>query len=394
MYNINYLIDLGTHLYTYTHPHFQSIYENQSKIKFNFVKSQDENSNYDKYITNYKKTAKDIGCSKEDIDYFIYCIHKNCKYQPKGFGFSPTHGYFGPENYVVNLEHYSSIFTYLYINSNKDTSEVDIYNSPWSRLMTAAFLQPNFKGILCHIKDTINTFKILSKEFTNLYSKFIYFPLASPEASENRSAKIYKDKINVLFTNSFGGQIPNFRLRGGNESFNAILSLIEQYKNLHLITIGPTPIINHERISQYPYHIENTLFDSLVEQCNIMLIPAMRIHTISLVKALCNGIIPIVSDGWGFDEYITHQYNGLISKGQLGHTSFKDKNNILVENYSVNASEELTFNIIQNLKYLLDNQDIYNKISENCIKYSKENFNIKKRNKILEDLIKNNVSYS
>lgn len=389
MYNINYFTDLGTHWMTVTHKHYSSIYENQDKIKFNFVKAGDKNSKFDNYIKSYIKTAKKIGCTEDDINFFIKCIHPNCSRQPNGFGFSPTHPYIGPENFVVNLEHYSSLFTYLYINSNKDTSEVNIQETCWPKLMSAVFLQENFRGILSHIHDTIDTFKILTRDFPEIHNKFIYFPLASPEAHVDIQPKKYKNILNIIFTNSYGGQLPNFRLRGGIESINATISLLEKYNNLYLTTIGPSPTINHPQVKQYHYHIEDELFNKIVNEGHIFLIPGMRIHSISIVKALCNGLIPIVSDGWAFDEYITDKENGLIAQGQYGFTSWKNKDNLLIEAYGNNASPKLTDNIKNNLIFLLENPDIYNEMSENCIKYAKENFNIDRRNKILEEVVKN-----
>ena len=114
----------------------------------------------------------------------------------------------------------------------------------------------------------------------------------------------------------------------------------------------------------------------------------MRIHSISLVKALCNGIIPIVSDGWGFDEYIQDGYNGFIVEGQKGYTTWKDKNNIFQEDGGKKPSAELAFNIAKVLEFIVQNPYNIEDLSKNCLDYAKDNFNIENRNKILLNMIK------
>lgn len=45
----------------------------------------------------------------------------------------------------------------------------------------------------------------------------------------------------------------------------------------------------------------------------------------SLLQAMSHGLAVVASDGWGMEEYITHERNGLIVKGRYGKVSWADE---------------------------------------------------------------------
>jgi glycosyltransferase involved in cell wall biosynthesis len=59
-------------------------------------------------------------------------------------------------------------------------------------------------------------------------------------------------------------------------------------------------------------------------QSDIYLLPAARIHIVSLLQAMGHGLPVIVSDGWGFAEYVEDGRNGLILPGRYGMSSWAD----------------------------------------------------------------------
>src|SRR6202040_4269230 len=67
---------------------------------------------------------------------------------------------------------------------------------------------------------------------------------------------------------------------------------------------------------------------------HIYLLPAARVHILSLLQAMSYGLAVVTSDGWGIEEYVTHERNGLIVKGRYGKTSWADyRAGLLREDY-------------------------------------------------------------
>src|SRR5262249_8279140 len=78
-----------------------------------------------------------------------------------------------------------------------------------------------------------------------------------------------------------------------------------------------------------PDEMENLLAGS-----HIFLLPAARVHILSLLQAMSHGLAVVTSDGWGIEEYVTNDRNGLIVKGRYGKTSWVDEEqHMLRENY-------------------------------------------------------------
>ena len=57
---------------------------------------------------------------------------------------------------------------------------------------------------------------------------------------------------------------------------------------------------------------------------HIFVLPAARIHVVSVLRSMAYGQAVVVSDGWGFGEYVEHGRNGLIVPGRYGKVSWTD----------------------------------------------------------------------
>jgi glycosyltransferase involved in cell wall biosynthesis len=73
--------------------------------------------------------------------------------------------------------------------------------------------------------------------------------------------------------------------------------------------------------------------EALFTSADAYVLPAARLHVVSVLQAMASGLAIIVSDGWGMAEYITHGRNGLIVPGRYGRSSWMDSNGMLRENY-------------------------------------------------------------
>jgi glycosyltransferase involved in cell wall biosynthesis len=152
------------------------------------------------------------------------------------------------------------------------------------------------------------------------------------------------EHLDLLFTNSWC-QIPgNLRVRGGLDVLEAFGILKERYPRLRLTLRTGLPSDLPERHHRFIERgwvrvISRFLPDeelaALHAESHIYLLPAARVHIVSLLQAMSYGLAVVTSDGWGFREYVTHERNGLVVPGRYGKTSWVDERvGLLREDYS------------------------------------------------------------
>jgi glycosyltransferase involved in cell wall biosynthesis len=64
--------------------------------------------------------------------------------------------------------------------------------------------------------------------------------------------------------------------------------------------------------------------DDLLAGSHIFLLPSARVHIVSVLQAMSFGLAVVASDGWGFDEILQHERNGLVVRGRYGKASWAD----------------------------------------------------------------------
>ena len=266
-----------------------------------------------------------------------------------------------------------------------------------------AFEDENFRGVVCHMHQTLESINKMFDYSEKIEKKLFYLPLAY-ESKIEKIKPTDPNKIVLTFTNSFGGQKNNFPLRGGLECLmvykdlyesgntNLFLNLVgpvnvddellEWFKNCENVSIhGPNTVI-HGREMLTDDVIHNILLDT-----DIFLIPACRIHSMSVVRALCYGNVVIGSNGWGFNEFLDEEH---CCDGQEKATYLED--GILKERYSINL-EQPNLVLLASLKdkstNLIKNCSKIDKIKEHNLISSKDRFSKKKRDIMLEHIIEN-----
>src|SRR5688572_18460791 len=94
---------------------------------------------------------------------------------------------------------------------------------------------------------------------------------------------------------------------------------------------------------------------------HIFLLPAARVHIVSLLQAMSYGLAVVASDGWGIDEYLEHERNGLIVKGRYGIASWADTEaGLLREDYNVMhiPNPQIVEGIIESVSRLVEDQQL------------------------------------
>jgi glycosyltransferase involved in cell wall biosynthesis len=141
------------------------------------------------------------------------------------------------------------------------------------------------------------------------------------------------DTVDLLFTNSWHQNPDGFFLRGGLDVLEAFAVLRERYPNVRLTLRSAIPHMDERylRIIQKGWvrvidkFTSAQRMDELQRESHVFLLPAARIHIVSVLQAMAYGQAVVVSDGWGMDEYVKDGATGLVVPGRAGKVSWMDR---------------------------------------------------------------------
>ena len=313
----------------------------------------------------------------------------------------PTYYKLLPVPHCIVIEDYITLFfPHLHNGSN---FEFDYKTFQLMPVYREVFESDNFRGVICHMKQTLESISKMFDYSEKIDKKLHYLPLAY-ESHIDKIKITNKDKIVLTFTNSFGGEKNNFPLRGGLETLMAYKELYESgHTNIFLNLLGPLNIEDEllewfsscKNVTIYNSNtsvhgramITDDVIHDVLLDTDIFLIPACRIHSMSVVRALCYGKIVLGSNGWGFDEFLNEEF---CCDGQQESSYLED--GILKEKYSLSL-EQPNYTLLKSLKEkitnLIKSPARMDEIKKDNLEQSREKFSKAKRDVLLENIIDN-----
>jgi glycosyltransferase involved in cell wall biosynthesis len=161
----------------------------------------------------------------------------------------------------------------------------------------------------------------------------------------------------------------NFYLRGGLDVLEAFATLRVRYPHLRLtLRTSLPPLDDHyHRILESGWvrvidrFMTGEEMDQLMAGSHVFLLPAARVHILSLLQAMSFGLTVVASDGWGIEEYVHHEHNGLIVKGRYGKTSWADyEAGMLREDYDFMDTSDATVveGLVEAVSRLVEDADL------------------------------------
>lgn len=272
---------------------------------------------------------------------------------------------YGQNPWVVEIEDPTTLF-YPFIQ-NGGTRRVRIKQSPYFPTVKTLLESDSCKGVITHMKSTA---QMVSKLFDSdtIRKKVSYAPLGVP-LPERWQRHEETEHINLLFTNSWHQMTGNFFLRGGLDVLEAFEILHERYPQLRLTMRTNLPGLDvryHRIIEQGWVRVINRFssareMETLSAESHIFLLPAARVHIVSLLQAMAHGLAVVTSDGWGFEEYVSHGRNGLIVKGRYGKVSWVDeKVGMLREHYGpmYKSDPKVVRGLVRAVSLLVENRSL------------------------------------
>jgi glycosyltransferase involved in cell wall biosynthesis len=247
----------------------------------------------------------------------------------------------GQNPWVIEIEDPTTLFYPLIHNGHTDG--VDMKTFPYYPIVRSILESDQCKVILTHMQSTAQMVpKLFDSEI--IRKKVQYAPLGVrlPARWQRHEEQGPDEPIHLLFTNSWCQVGHNFFLRGGLDILEAFDILRVRYPQLRLTLRTDLPAMNahYKRIIEGGWvrvisrFLSAEEFEELHATSHIYLLPAARVHIVSLLQAMGHGLAVVASDGWGIEEHIEHERNGLIVKGRYGKSSWADMEaGLLRENY-------------------------------------------------------------
>ncbi len=235
--------------------------------------------------------------------------------------------------------------------------------------MKALLESDSCKGVVTHIRSTAELVPTLFGSEA-IRKKVFYTPLGVPlPARWQRHSDRDPDEVRLLFINSWCQVPENFFVRGGLDVLEAFAVLRERYPQVRLTLRTALPALDahYHRILEgggvrlIQRFVTAEEMAGLHADSHIFLLPAARIHIVSLLQAMSYGLAVVGSDGWGMEEYLRHERNGLVVKGRYGKASWADETaGLLREDYEpmYTPDPEVVQGLVDAVSRLVEDHDL------------------------------------
>ncbi len=275
---------------------------------------------------------------------------------------------FGQNPWVIEIEDPTTLFYPLIQNGH--TCNLSLANSPYFPIVKALLEADHCKAILTHMKSTAELVATLFGSDA-IRRKIVYAPLGVklPTRWQRHDPEPDDEPIHLLFINSWCQVPENFYVRGGLDILETFAILHERYPQLRLTMRTALPPLgdHYHRILESGWVRVINRFMSAEEMAalhadsHIFLLPAARVHIVSLLQAMSYGLAVVGSDGWGMEEYLEHERNGLVVRGRYGKVSWADEEaGMLRENYEhmYTADPEIVAGLVEAISRLVEDRSL------------------------------------
>jgi glycosyltransferase involved in cell wall biosynthesis len=295
---------------------------------------------------------------------------------------------FGQDPWVIEVEDVTSLlFPYVH---NGQTANLDVQALPEFRCVKALLEKPNCRGIITHVRATAEGVCKLFRS-RKISQKTTHIPMGVRLPAEYQRHEP-SPTINLLFTNSWHQATQSFYLRGGLDVLEAFARLRPAYPELRLTLRTKLPddltpryqaIIRECKVTVLDEFLPQEQLEELIRSSHIYLLPAARIHIMSVLQSMSYGLVPIVSDGWGMTEYVDDRKTGLVVPGRYGKVSWDDRQTgMLREDYSPmrRSDPQVTQRLVDAISQVADDAPLRRELGQNARHEVQSHFNLARWN--------------
>jgi glycosyltransferase involved in cell wall biosynthesis len=309
---------------------------------------------------------------------------------------------YGQDPWVIEIEDPTTLF-YPFIE-NGQTGAVRITESPYYPIVKTLLESDRCRAIVTHIRSTAEMLPTLFQSCV-IRKKVVHIPLGIdlPARYQRHEFRSHAEPTNLLFINSWHQMPCNFPLRGGYDVLEAFGILHERYPQLRLTLRTELPELDehYHRIIETGWvrvirrFLPPDEMEALLADSHVFLLPAARIHVVSLLQAMAHGLAVVTSDGWAIEEYVTHERNGLVVKGRYGKASWTDREaGMLRENYDPMHTPDKTIvdGLVEAVSRLVEDSALRARLGKQARADVRTKYNLRQWNDSLRAVFDNALS--
>jgi hypothetical protein len=272
---------------------------------------------------------------------------------------------FGQRPWIIEIEDATTLFLPHLVNGS--TYRTRIRRSPYLPAVKALLESDACRGVVTHMRSTAESMPKLFGAAVAAKTTYVPCGTALPPVGQSQKAT---DHCDLLFTCSWHQLPVSFYLRGGLDVLRAFEVVQERYPHVRLTLRTGVPRDLKPRFRQvlekcWVRVIDRYLppedMDELMRGSHLFLLPAARIHVVSVLRAMAYGQVVVASDGWGFNEYVEHGRNGLIVPGRHGRVSWMDEETgLLREDYEPmhRSDSAVTAGLVEAISTLVEDHEL------------------------------------
>lgn len=293
---------------------------------------------------------------------------------------------FGQNPWVIEVEDPTTLFYPLIQNGH--TCNMDVRERPVYGIVKTLLEADHCRAILTHMKSSARLISALFDSET-IRKKVVYAPLGVrlPARFQAHDEQPADAPIDLLFINSWCQVAENFFVRGGLDVLEAFAQIRRKYPNVRLTLRTSLPDIAdhyHRILADGWVRVIDRFLTSeemaeLHGSSHIFLLPAARVHIVSLLQAMSYGLAVVGSDGWGMEEYLEDGRNGLVVRGRHGVASWADDEaGVLRENYETMYTSDpvVVAGIVEAVSRLIEDRELRRRLGRTARKDVEETYNL------------------
>jgi glycosyltransferase involved in cell wall biosynthesis len=294
---------------------------------------------------------------------------------------------FGQRPWIIEIEDATTLF--FPFHGNGVTAHTPIQRSPYLAVVKALLESDSCRGIITHMRSTAEALpKLFGSDLIAAKTSYVPCGTALPAVGQEHSPT---GPVNLLFTCSWHQNPESFFLRGGLDVLRAFETIHERYPHVRLTLRTGLPgmpprfrqVIEKCWVRVIDRYLSDEDMDELMRSSHIFVLPAARIHVVSVLRAMAYGQVVVASDGWGFREYVEHDRNGMIVPGRYGKASWMDDEGMLREDYHgtmFNSDANVSRGLIETISTLVEDHELRQRLGRQArhdvaTRYNLQNWN-------------------
>lgn len=194
----------------------------------------------------------------------------------------------------------------------------------------AMFESDHCLAVTSHITSSLDQFSDFFRS-SKIDAKLVHLRNGIDASFRAEDVRRDPDRFDFLFINSAHQNPTSFGLRGGAMCLRLAIDLLRDglpvrfYFRAHrpsdaeLAALGVDPALARRYDNQGIIWLDNYLSDRalnrLMAKCHFLLLPSANLHSVSILSAMLNGTVPVVTDTYGTDAYVTDETDAVVLPG-------------------------------------------------------------------------------